>query len=257
MDWLQANGPNFGLTFSLMWFIDAFIEAHRNRVKASRKLDKQRLLLEKNANDDPAWWRGAWGVYYRTVALQLLLFPVLFFVFCYITASKLRNSEEDEVFLILHRTDDDDQIPDEYESFTTHANISLGFALLKHLAITVLRRTGFNLKRFGISRIKSGLKWLLLRAIHNPRQFRRRVLMVLRISRWVKYLAPLLGAINKLLGDVADLKKKFLQERAAVKARAIRRRLFDDFTPDELREHCAILIQKHSVHTRRESMCPH
>lgn len=240
VEWLQANGSNIGLLFSVMWFTDTFIKAHRRRVKASRELDRTRLLREIGQDcDDEHWWKGAWGVYYRTVAMQLLLLPVGFFVFCYNGVCR----PDGDVFQIVHRTNDID-IPDEYETFTTHANISLCFAILKHLAITFSRRTGANIRKFGHSQAKSFLVWLFFRAIHSPLRFRRRVLQVLVVFRWIKYLAPLLGATNKLFGNLVDLKKKYLQERAATKARDVRRKLWDEFTPEELREHCAVMIQK-------------
>jgi hypothetical protein len=254
VEWLQANSINIQIVFAVLWFVDAFLEANRRRVQASRELDRQRLLHEKGPFDqNENWWHGSWGVYYRTIVIQLLLLPVGFFVFCYSGFLRLQHpdiAQDDQVLQIVHRTDDD-AVPDEYETFTSNASVSLGFAILKHLAITFSRRTGTNLarlgthlRRLGVHHAKAGARWLFFRAIHNPLQFRRHVLQILTVSRWVKYLAPLLGAINKLLGNIDDLHIKLKQRRAVAKARAIRKMLRHDLPPDELREHCALLIQK-------------
>jgi hypothetical protein len=247
VEWLQTNSLNIQIVFAVLWFVDAFLEANRRRVQASRELDRQRLRHEKGAYDqNENWWHGSWGVYYQTIVLQLLLLPVGFFVFCYSGFRRLQDpdmAQNDQVLQIVHRTDDD-AVPDEYETFTANASVSLGFAILKHLAITFSRRTGTNLRRLGVHHAKAGVRWLFFRAIHNPIKFRRHILQMLTVSRWVKYLAPLFGAINKLLGNIVDLHIKFKQRRTAAKARAIRKNLWHDLSPDELREHCALLIQK-------------
>jgi hypothetical protein len=247
VEWLQTNSLNIQIVFAVLWFVDAFLEANRRRVQASRELDRQRLLHEKGPYDqNENWLHGSWGVYYRTIAFQLLLLPVGFFVFCYSGFRRLQDpdiAQDDQVLQIVHRTDDD-AVLDEYETFTANASMSLGFAILKHLAITFSRRTGTNLRRLGVRHAKAGARWLLYRALHNPFKFRRHILQMLTVSRWVKYLAPLFGAINKLLGNISDLHIKLQQRRAAAKARAIRKKLWHDLPPDELREHCALLIQK-------------
>jgi hypothetical protein len=247
VEWLQTNSLNIQIVFAVLWFVDAFLEANRRRVQASRELDRQRLLHEKGPCDqNEKWWHGSWGVYYRTIVFQLLLLPVGFFVFCYSVFRRLQDpdiAQDDQVLQIVYRTDDD-AVPDEYETFTANASVSLGFAILKHLAITFSRRTGTNLRRLGVHHAKAGARWLFFRAIYNPIQFRRHILQMLTVSRWIKYLAPLFSAINKLLANIGDLHIKLQQRRAAAKAQAIRKKLWHDLPPDELREHCALLIQK-------------
>lgn len=253
VEWLQTNSLNIQIVFAVLWFVDAFLEANRRRVKASRELDRKRLLEHSvvgvcNESDDQIenWWHGSWGVYYGTIVFQLLLLPVGFFVFCYSGFRRLQNpdiAQDDQVLQIVHRTDDD-AIPDDYETFTSNASVSLGFAILKHLAITFSRRTGTNLRRLGVHHAKAGARWLFHRAIHHPMKCRRRFLQTLTVSRWVKYLAPLFGAINKLHGNIVDLHIKVKQRRASAKAQTIRKKLWYDLPVDELREHCALLIQK-------------
>jgi hypothetical protein len=247
VEWLQTNSLNIQIVFAVLWFVDAFLEANRRRVQASRELDRQRLLHEKGpCNQNEKWWHGSWGVYYRTIVLQLLLLPVGFFVFCYSSFHRLQDpdiAQDDQVLQIVYRTDDAN-VPDEFETFTANASVSLGFAILKHIAITLSRRTGTNLRQLGVHNAKAVARWLFYRAIHNPIQFRRHIVQILTVSRWVKYLAPLFVAIKKLLANIGDLHIKLQQRRAAAKAQAIRKKLWHDLPTDELREHCALLIQK-------------
>jgi hypothetical protein len=248
---LQKNRLNMQILFAVMWFADAFVEAHRRRVQASRELDRERLLHENgHCDQNENWWHGSWGVYYRTIVIQLLLLPVGFFVFCFSAFCRLQDpdrAQDDHVLHIVHHTNDN-AVPDEYETFTANASLSLGFAILKHLAITFSRRTASNVRQLGMYHAKAVAhacrRWLTAHAIRHPFKLRRNVLRMLSVARWLKYLAPLFGALSKLSKNIGDLSIKLKLKRAAAKALAIRKQLWDDLPPDELREYCALLIQK-------------
>jgi IQ calmodulin-binding motif len=248
--WLYSYSNTFGMLFSLLWFMDAFVGAHRKRMEAVRKYDKERLLDKKMPWDDmdaaKQWWRGFQGVYYRTIALQILLLPVGFFVFWYNRARQLHDPHlvvDDSVILVVHHTDDDN-IPDESEVFSTHASISLGYAVLNHLIITVARRTGNHVRLHAIAKAKSVAYKVTLRGLRHPIRFNRRVRRGLSVIRWIQYLAPLIGTGIKLKGNVSDLMTKYKQHQEAGRAKVIRTTLWHAFSKDELREYCATLIQR-------------
>ena len=249
-DWLIRHATLLGLFFSTMWFLDAFMSAHIRRIRALRDQDRHRLFL-LFGNDDKLiqktttpWSEGPHAVYYTTIAIQLLLLPVGFYVMLYSALTRLdTNVDNDFSIQIIHHSSDDD-VDDEYEIFTNHANVSLIFAVVKHTLISVNRWLGMHLQEQLHRRIWRLARRLLVRAVRNPFRFSRRVRRTLRTVRWIKYLAPLIGTSNKLRENTLDLLKKHRQHRAAVTARRVRQQLWHDMTEDELREYAAILIQK-------------
>jgi hypothetical protein len=256
VEFLQENSFAFGIAFSLMWFVDSFVEAKRRKNEAFRTIDRAHLLGEThNENSKTNFWKLPLVVYYKAISVQLLLLPVGFFVFAYSAMTWLSDPCcEDQIIQIVHRTDKDD-VPDEYDSFTKYANVSLGFAVLKHLLITLSRRTGYHFKRRGIDAAKYYCRLLIFKAFRHPFVFGRRVRMILKLVRWAKYLAPLIGAIGKLKTNLSDLYIRFKQYRKATHAKRVRMRVLGKLQPDALREHCALIIQKtFRSHRSRKSM---
>lgn len=251
--WLRQNSTNLSILFSLLWTVDAFVEAHRRRLKAVSERDRQRLL-EKDLRDNDDnhsgeemennWWKGYLGVYYRTIIFQFLLLPVGFYVQLYNQIRKLQDpSVDSDEALIVHEIEVD-QLPEEIEVFSPHSSLSLGLALAKHLIITVARLTGHQVRFHAVTNARKLAFRVLRRAIRHPVRFYRKVHKMLRVVRWLKYLAPLFGAFNKLLGNVKDLFIKYQQKRDAQIARRVRLKLRHELSEQELREYCAILIQK-------------
>jgi len=245
--WFHEHANHFSLLFSLLWFLDSFWEAHRRRVQAVRERDRK-LLLENDPGDvddgEEDWWKGAQGVYFRTIVVQLLLLPVGFYVLCYNRLRELKDPEigDDDIVEVVHVAVGD--TPEETEIFSSQTSVSLGFAVAKHLLLTFGSVTGYHIRLHALAQAKRFAFRQARRAIRNPFRFTRKVRRWLRVVRWIQYLAPLIGSFNKLLGNVKDLLKKQKQHRDAKRAKEIRKKLWDDFSYKERREYCAILIQK-------------
>lgn len=247
--WLCQHANALGMLFSLVWFMDAFVGAHRKHMEAARKHDKQMLLDSDKPWDDiedvKEWWRGFQGVYYRTIALQILLLPVGFFVFWYNRIRELQDPlvGDDSVITFVHHTEDD-TVPDDLEVFSPNASVSLGFVVLEHLTIALARRTGTQVRLRAMAKAKRLAYKIAIRGLRHPIRFNRRVKWWLSVIRWIQYLAPLVGTGNKLKGNVSNLLAKYKQLRDTNKAKLIRKKIFNDMLPEERREYCAILVQK-------------
>ena len=246
--WLDARSLKISLVFSALWFFDAFYDAQKRKLKATTKREKRRYLDSKYSEERTKttgvfWWHNPNFVYYSTIIWQLVLLPVGFY---YLIFEVLENSLR---MLVIGDLDDaHDQIAfvardseghEVVETIDMHSKLSLIFAVTK---ITWLKVTGTggeifqeNMHSFIKSRIPSVAKRILGTALKNPFKFRRKVKKTLRAIRWIKYLAPLLGAINKLIGNVKDMVKKYNQQRAAEKQRRAQSILWDE-TPVEIRE---------------------
>jgi hypothetical protein len=73
------------------------------------------------------------------------------------------------------------------------------------------------------------------------------------VARWVKYIQPIFGAVNKLNGNLMELTKKYRQRHRARVAQKIRQILFRQMTSNERREYAARRIQSmyRSYRTRK------
>jgi DNA-binding TFAR19-related protein (PDSD5 family) len=244
---LRDHRSTFNILFSLLWFLDAFISASRCRLAASRQRDRRRLLRMKEGfevEEDDDWLRQDQKDYYYAIGWQLLLLPVGFYVFCYHCYRRMSDpGAAVEKIRIVHHTEEED-IPDEVEAFSDQTSICLGLAVVRYLVIEFSTRTGHRIEKFGRARARSFAIHMIFRALRHPFRFTRRIRKFLRAVRWGKYLAPLVGTFNKLKGNVSDLAKKYRQQQDAKKARALRQKLWDELTSEELRNYCATLIQK-------------
>jgi len=248
---LETHGTTLGFVFSSLWFIDSFFTANRQRQMALLRRDRQQIMEKARLGERPSddngfreWWEGAQGVYYTSILVQLLLLPVGFYIFCFKRLQQIRGYavDEEEEFEFVYHTDDDD--PDFYESYGVHANLCLGFALVKHAFIILLKIMHRTLRQQVRHKGRRLVKTIIIRAIRNPFRFRRRLGRSLRVLRWVKYLAPLFGTSNKLRENVSTLVKRYQQRHEAFVARRIREHLRNEMSEEELLEYCARLIQK-------------
>ena len=62
-------------------------------------------------------------------------------------------------------------------------------------------------------------------ALRNPLTFYYEVRRVLFYIRWLNFLAPLIGILNKLIGNVTDLRKKWKQSQERKRAKLIREKM--------------------------------
>lgn len=246
---LDRHDTTISFIFSAMWFIDSFLAAHTRRVIFLRK-DEQSRYLEKEETSRQ-WWQTASFVYYRSMTLQLLLLPVGFYFLLFYGIDRLVHGKgvEDLEYvdhsLTLAVSTADHEV--RHESFSTHSRLSVLFAIVQHIVIKISGSTTRALQSKIGSFLKSlrpaAIKTLLSQAIRNPRRFRRRIGKALTAFRWIKYLAPLIGAINKLKGNVGDMLKKQRQKRIAEKQRRIRQLLWEEAPLHIREEEAAIMIQ--------------
>jgi len=120
-----------------------------------------------------------------------------------------------------------------------HLHISFG-------SIAVVQ--GFNsLEKVVFSRIRSFAIKVSARttkyAIVHPKQFRHRLAQLKVALHWLKFLAPLIGTLNKLKGNMVDMYKKARQRRNALIAQKVRRRLLGKLTDEERLEDAVKHIQ--------------
>jgi hypothetical protein len=214
-----------GIFFSLLWFIHAFVKAQWTRDKRLLELDRNRLLKGKSLNTTE--WKCTWGAYYFSVVVQLLLLSVGFYLSIW---SLLRhvfhlttNKGEDEVDIIYV---DENGYTEIGQLFTTHSMHSHLFALCSYAGVVMARITGMTMGdniRYVIIMV---MKRLFRFGVFHPRKFFHRFRTVCTGIRWAKYLAPLVGACNKLHGNFKDLVTKYRQSRQAKRAHRIRERLW-------------------------------
>jgi len=97
-------------------------------------------------------------------------------------------------------------------------------------------------------------------AVRDPPSLKKRIYFLLRLIRWAKYLAPLIGTANMLLDSAVDLMKKWKQFREARITQKIVNQYWKVLTVQGKQDHAAIVIQRmyrsyHSklLHEKRQS----
>ena len=240
-----------GICFSLLWFICAFVRAQWTRDRKLRDLDRELLLDEdvleiKTFDHDVKAFEGAWDAYYRTVGIQLLLLPVGFYMFLWNVLRRIVNPYaviEDGVEVDVVYIDEDGTTAVGHR-FTSHSTHCLLFALLHYCAVVIKQVTGVQLEYSAVVVKKKVIRRALGFALRHPRKFVRRIRKAQTGIRWFKYLAPLIGTGNKLLGNVQDLITKYRQYLHARRARHIRKQFWKLMSEKERREAAAVRIQK-------------
>lgn len=241
-----------GMIFSILWFLCAFVRAQWVRDKKLRDLDRQRLLHEdvldvKTFQQDVKVYEGAWDAYYWTVGIQLLLLPVGFYVFIWQSLKRIVNPSavflDSDLQVDVVYTGNDGSMHVEHR-FTTHSTHCLLVAILHYCAVVIKQTTGVQLEYSADYAKKKIIRRVLGFALRHPKRFVRRFREARTGIRWFKYLAPLIGTGNKLLGNVKDLLTKQRQYLHAREARRIRKQFWKLMDKDERREAAAIRIQK-------------
>ena len=224
LQWLDRWYVHIGIIFSILWFFDAFVKAQWKR---DENLDRQRVLNEGGEPSEARSWRA----FYCTVAFQLLVLPIGVYVAIW-NALRFQWSSEEEI---------DETVKNGSGIRSTH---SLLFACL-HYSFTAANRmvgVGIQTQRKVLTKRAAGR--LTKFAVRHPRLFRHRLRMTMRTLRWAKYLAPLVGACNKLFGNTMDLLKKHRQRLMAQKESRRRTQRWRELSPIQKRTEAAILVQK-------------
>ena len=271
---LAANHTLLGLVFSLLWFCDAFVTARDNWINTVRELDRRRLLAaasNKTGQEPPpptvettTWfgWDKPTVVYVQTIVFQVVLLPVGFYFLVYNVLAMLARGENPSATFQWNTRDDLEQQVQHYYSnhvssshkkggssdpvaelddyFEDYTSYTLLFAILRMGMISV----GRMIQKEGTRQAKDVAVQVARKALRNPISFSRRAKKILAYLRWLKYLMPIVATSNKFLQNLKDLLKKQQQKRQARIARKIRERLMRKRTPEEIREHAALCMQK-------------
>lgn len=237
---LTENRIHFSLAFSFLWFLDSFITARENWVRAKRELDRNSLLLRKDAPKSlvpfPKFLDTPTLVYCQSILLQLILLPVGFYYYLYFISSKHLRGERRHVFKRFHYQELN-LVLKEYEDYY---NYSLLYAII-HLGMSYIVHF---LREEGRRKAKVLAFVLASHALRQPISFGRRVRKLLKLVRWLKYLIPIMGTSMKFWDNFKDMRKKMRQKREARIARKIRKLSMRHCTPEQLREHAVLKLQK-------------
>mmetsp|Transcript_1728 Transcript_1728/g.2391 ORF Transcript_1728/g.2391 Transcript_1728/m.2391 type:complete len:744 (+) Transcript_1728:153-2384(+) len=263
IEWLRDNGATIYMFFAVLWFVNSFVNAYHHRQVVLKDLDRQRLLALKISSsplresvikreeeaEAVEWTTGAWSDYWHALVFQLVLLPVGFYI---LTAHLIEAAVRKDVDfdsdkeVVFYMPEGNNNVPEYEHKLSTHSHQSLVFALMHYVGMVVQRMIGLK-KNDLINVVKPKIiqlgKRIAFRGIRNPKRFWKRVQKILKVVRWVKYLAPLIGSCNKLLGNCKDLLIKWRQSREAAIALKFRQHLFRKLEGHELRERAAIIIQ--------------
>ena len=222
---LDAWYVSIGIVFSILWFVNAVVEA---QWKLEEKVDRQRLLQDER----DALTGSAWRAFYCTVAFQILVLPVGFYVALWNVLTFQWSGGNDE---------ESEECVDDSGMRSTH---SLLFACLNYAVIMTNRLVGAGIRSRRKSLSRRIAKRMAKFAVRHPRLFRRRLRVSLRTVRWIKYLLPLIGGFNKLFNNTKDLLKKYRQRLKANRASQKRKKKWQELSSIEKRMAAAVLIQK-------------
>ena len=254
---LHHNSGYIGLIFSSLCLAEAFMDASRHRDRALMERDRQRLLrIYKDENDEDSINViddlgylddniDSWMAFYFRLFIQLMCLPLGF----YWLMSKGIFLEA-QMDIEGHADQGDRELKevlrDTYSVNHSDNNLSLGFSIVKNIVGAIMGYAyakGLVAKRAIFKEVKHYIRKCFGKAIRNPRKFASNLRKILTVLRWVKYLQPIIGATNKLKGNLADLTKKFRQRQKAKIMRKIRRKLFHEMSETERRDYAARKIQ--------------
>jgi hypothetical protein len=247
--WLDARSLKISFVFSGLWFFNAFYRAHIKKEKALHEKEKRKYLGSKGTEKKPA----PNFVYYSTIVWQLVLLPAGFhYMFYYVLERALRGlvmGDLDDLSkqVVIEAKDVDGDGINESESISMETRYSLLVAVMRIVSIkmtgTTFQKIQQDIEFFVKAKVISLVKKLLRRAIRNPFQFQRTVRTTLRAIRWAKYLAPMMGGINKLMGNVENALIKYKQHRLAEKQRKAQKILWEQKSVKLREEEAATKVQ--------------
>lgn len=214
--WIHRHVDYISFVFSLAWLIDALVAARRTR---KRSIDRT--------------WTGRWCFYIVLVAVQLLFLPLGF---------------GRRLFGIVHPTHLVETAPSAVDSHATTINMhtTLAAVMLQHLyeSSSETWQQYQALLYATVHALALHLLWRWIRqALRHPLRFRRHLQHVQRVIRSVRYLLPLVGALQKVYMRVGQYRVRKLQFHAAHVAQLCRQRWRRKLSEEELREHSATIIQ--------------
>lgn len=251
--WLRQHAVTFGMLFSGLWFLDAFVTARTWRRRRLQEAEEARLL------QSPGWEKlnrhvqvRAWMDFSKAILLQLILLPVGFYThiwwgryqddWSHPTQAHTSHYHHHHQHYKHNRTSthyDDDGA--DHIFISEHVqNVSVLMTVLNFFLAASIHRLQINVVAQG----KRGLVRLVKRILRHPVRAARRIQRITQWLRWIKIAGPLLGTSNKLLGNTLNFLQRARQRAAAQKALQLRKRLWARMTPDELRHYAATLIQK-------------
>ena len=277
--WLDDNCYPIGVVFNCLWTIHSFVAAARIRRWAQRGLEKRVLLkgkrsgektdanngneggaeASKGMSDDivkPQKKRfhlkniseelsmsvyshlGAWGVFFVLLAWMLLLLPVGFFI---------RIADETKRYAGVEITMEsavDHETLEQLHVITAKTKYCLLYALfLRRYTIASMAATDAILIKKKIL-TKRLARFLGIFAFKHPITFRRRLRRTLTALRWIKYIFPLVGQGNKLIGQLKNLRKRQKQQKDAEMAKKMKQMKWRSLSKKQRRETAAIMLQR-------------
>ena len=278
LKFLNRECGKIGFVFSILWFVEAFLDASRSREKTLLERDRKRLLSKAQAeNDEDDYGQIAviddlgylddnydsWFAFYIELFWQLMLLPTGFYQLVSQGLYKIALWDGEDDGMIERMLRDTYDIQELTGSFhiDRHKNMALGFTFLKTILDAILdfaHQQGILVKQMLVKEIVHLVRHTLTNAILHPRQFAKRIQNGLTALRWFKYIQPIFGASNKLKGNLQDLIKKHRQRQEYLLLQKTRRRLFHELTTKEQREIAARKIQSlfrsHQVRKRIRAM---
>ena len=254
--YLNRHDTTIGFVFSAVWFIDTFLAAHSKFKILLLEEERSRCLGMGGAAEQLKKWSEAPSfLYYRSTIFQLLLLPVGFYFFAFFAMDDLFHSMVLEDLGSVHKTIAESA----HRRLSTDSTSSVLFVIIQHIILKISGLTNQALRskfRQIVRKLRpAAIKTVVSTAFRNPRRFQLRLKQTLMAVRWIKYLAPLVGAINKLKGNVDDMRTKRRQKRIADKQRRVQELLWKT-TPLHIREtQAATIIQRaHRAHMRRKAL---
>ena len=246
--WLRRHAFQLGMLFSVLWFLDAFVTACSWRRKRLVQAEEEWLSKSSSSGGREKFKRRrvklqAWLDFAQAVIFQSVLLPVGFYYVLWGHIVLWDNNE-------IHAEDLDhpkagqmktaDNTTESFSTTTQSHNISVLVTVLHFFLAASLNR----IQKRAVTQGKRGLFHLMRRLLRHPVRAARQIQKFTRWLRWIKVVGPLVGTSNKLLGNAADLLKRARQRAAAQKALRLRKHLWDQMSPEELRHYAATLIQK-------------
>lgn len=241
---------SISLCFNILWFFESlrrsFMIGRRSvNISEEKHIKEQIKVMNKNNSNNLEYINGGKKSCnlkeddYQRTQIKYFLPPFFISIIFFVSLEPL--SMTSAFFPNQIVANDFEGHHEQYEGngFQTNERYSLVylmvFRLYSYWSITMHKKLSEFAKR-------SVLKITKI-AIRNPRKFKRRLERVLTYLRWIKYLAPIVGAFNKLKGNASDLHKKIKQNREARTVKKIKKILWQNLSEDELSKQAAIRLQ--------------
>lgn len=262
LDRLREYNIVISFAFSLLWFFNSQAKARNEyyNVFAVRE-DRLELLSPATGDENENGTRerkrkkkfSARNHYYRRILSSMLVLPVGFYVILYRLIRGLINGEWLYRELLIKHANDDESVfltvQDAYEFVTIeisedHAKVSTIFAIYIYLKYIFLLATEFARSEFKTSVIPGLRRKIVFSAAKNPRIFIRKIKRLLKYARWLRYILPIAGKLNKLRVNALATLSKRRQYKLVNGQKRVIMELQKKKSITEIEEDSAILIQR-------------